>query len=242
MMLPKNCPLDEESGAREEMQEVELERGFQTVGEVAALSHAFAMSEPDQAARLIEDVDLLRAQEYDMLAALLGRAPTSDTLARIAQIEGGSSPLGAAHAALAKAAAEQDPDDLQNEFFGLFIGVGRGELLPYASYYLTGFLNERPLARVREDLGAMGVERAENQYEPEDHIAILFEIMAGLAAGRFPAEPGMEKRFFERHILPWTERFFTDLEDAKSARFYRPVAALGRLFIEIETEAFAMDS
>ena len=225
------------------MREVALEQGFQTAGESVALSHHLAMAQPDdRSARVIDEIDLLRAQEYDLLAGLLGRAPTRDVLARVAAIKGGPGQIGMAHLALATTAAEQDPDALQHEFFALFIGVGRGELLPYASYYLTGFLNERPLARVREDLEHIGVERAENQYEPEDHIAILFEIMAGLAADRFAAEPGAEKRFFERHIQPWAERFFVDLENAKSAHFYRSVGALGRLFMEVEAEAFAMDA
>jgi TorA maturation chaperone TorD/DNA-binding transcriptional regulator YdaS (Cro superfamily) len=188
----------------------------------------------------VDEVDLLRSHEYNLLSLLLGRAPDRDVLARLAALKGDPSPLGLAHIALAEAAASADPDDLQREYFDLFIGVGRGELLPYASYYLTGFLNERPLARVREDLNQLGIERAEAQSEPEDHLAILCEIMAGLAAGRFAAEPGADHRFFERHLKPWAPRFFADLETAKFAKFYRPVGAIGRVFMEIESEAFAM--
>jgi TorA maturation chaperone TorD len=189
----------------------------------------------------IHEIDLLRAHEYNLLAILLGRVPTRDLLGRLIQLRGDQSLLGSAHIALAQAAAAADPDALQREFLDLFVGLGRGELLPYASYYLTGFLNERPLARVREDLGALGIERAPDQREPEDHIAILLEVMAGLASGRFEVDTGAERRFFERHVQPWAERFFADLEAAKSARFYRAVGALGRLFIEIEAAAFAMD-
>jgi TorA maturation chaperone TorD len=190
----------------------------------------------------VDETDLLRSHEYGLLALLLGRAPTRDVLDRLAQLKGDPSPLGLAHIALAEAAAAADPDDLQREFFDLFVGVGRGELLPYASYYLTGFLNERPLARVREDLRRFGIERVEGQFEPEDHVAILCEVMAGLAAGRFEAEPGADGRFFERHLKPWAPRFFADLETAKFARFYKPVGAIGRLFMDIEAEAFAMDA
>ena len=195
--------------------------------------------EPDPA---VDEVDLLRSHEYNLLAVLLGRAPTRPVLDRLAELRGDASPLGLAHIALAEAASAVDPDDLQREFFDLFIGVGRGELLPYASYYLTGFLNERPLARVRGDLQAAGIERAEGQYEPEDHVAILCEIMAGLAAGRFGGEAGADRHFFERHLKPWATRFFVDLETAKFARFYKPVGTIGRLFMEIEAEAFAMDA
>jgi TorA maturation chaperone TorD len=95
---------------------------------------------------------------------------------------------------------------------------------------------------VREDFRRLGIERAEAEREPEDHIAILCEVMSGLADGRFEAEPGAQRRFFERHLKPWAARFFTDLEAARSARFYRAVGAVGRLFMEIEAEAFTMDA
>jgi TorA maturation chaperone TorD len=190
----------------------------------------------------VDDIDLLRSHEYDLLAVLLGRAPTSEVLDRIGTLKGDATPLGLAHLALAEAAAEADPDALQREFFDLFVGIGRGELLPYGSYYLTGFLHERPLASVRGSLSALGIERADNVFEPEDQIAILCEVMAGLAAGRIEAEPGSDRRFFERHLRPWAPRFFVDLETAKSARFYRAVARVGGLFLDIEAEAFAMDA
>jgi TorA maturation chaperone TorD len=198
-----------------------------------------APSPPDLRA---DDIDLLRSQEYDLLAVLLGRAPTREVLERLSALKGDATPLGLAHLALADAAAEADPDALQREFFDLFVGVSRGELLPYGSYYLTGFLHERPLASVRESLSALGIERADNVFEPEDHIAILCEVMAGLAAGRFDTEPGADRRFFERHLRPWAPRFFVDLETAKSANFYRAVARVGGLFMDIEAEAFAMDA
>ncbi|CAO4136580.1 TorD/DmsD family molecular chaperone [Methylorubrum extorquens] len=188
-----------------------------------------------------DEIDLLRAQQYDLLAALLGRAPGSSLLAALAAVKEGDGVLGRQVAALRRAASETDTEAVEREFFALFIGVGRGELLPYASYYLTGFLNERPLARVREDFAALGIERDESMSEPEDHLAILLEVMAGLAAGRFEAEPGMQAHFFARHIEPWADRFFADLEKAKAGRFYRAVGGLGRAFIEIEAEAFAME-
>jgi TorA maturation chaperone TorD len=191
---------------------------------------------------MADELDLLRSHEYNLLAVLLARPPNKDVLERISALRGDTSPLGLAHVALAEHASRADPDQLSREFFDLFVGVGRGELLPYASYYLTGFLNERPLVRVRNDLGLLGIERSESQSEPEDHIAILCEVMAGLAAGRLEAGPGWERRFFERHLKPWASRFFADLETAKHARFYKPVGAVGRLFLEIDAEAFAMEA
>ncbi len=190
----------------------------------------------------IDEIDVLRSHEYNLLAVLLGRAPTGDVLARLAELQGDATPLGLAHIALAEAAAAADPDAMQREFFDLFVGIGRGEFLPYASYYLTGFLYERPLASVRQDLAEIGVERVETMHEPEDHIAILCEIMAGLTGGRFDAAPGADRGFFERHLKPWAPRFFADLETTQRSRFYQAVGRIGGLFMDIEAEAFAMDA
>jgi len=187
-----------------------------------------------------DEIDLARAREYALLSALLARAPDADFLARLARLGGDASPLGVAHAALGQAAASVEAGAIEREYFNLFIGLGRGDLLPYASYYLTGFLNERPLARLRDDLAAFDVERVEGNHEPEDHAATLCEIMAGLAGGRFAAPEGAERRLFEKHMAPWMGRFFADLEHAESAAFYRHVGTLGRLFMDIETEAFAL--
>jgi len=129
---------------------------------------------------------------------------------------------------------------VEREFFDLFIGLGRGELLPYGSFYLSGFLYERPLARLREDLNTLGIERTEKQMEPEDHAGILCEIMAALVSRQFEAPLGSDQKIFEKHMAPWIGRFFADLERAEAARFYRHVGTLGRLFIDIETEAFAL--
>lgn len=187
-----------------------------------------------------DDVDLARMDEYALLATLLARAPDKQLLEKLTEVQGDSTPLGYAHDALAQAALQATPEDLEREYFDLFIGLGHGELLPYGSYYLTGFLHERPLARLRSDLAAIGIVRAEQIHEPEDHIAILCEIMAGLAGQRFSAPEDSERRIFERHLAPWAPRFFADLETASAARFYRHVARVGRVFIEIEKAAFAL--
>jgi TorA maturation chaperone TorD len=194
---------------------------------------------PDGAADL-EEIDAARAQEYALLATLLSRAPDEALLSRIARLPGDASPLGAAHAAVAEAARNADAADVEREYFALFIGLGRGELLPYGSYYQSGFLHDRPLARLREDLAKLSLEHAASQAEPEDHAAILCEVMAGVVSGRFPAAPGSDRLLFEKHLAPWIGRFFADLERAKSAEFYRAVGALGRAFMDIETEAFAL--
>jgi TorA maturation chaperone TorD len=186
------------------------------------------------------EIDVARAQEYALLAAVLLRAPDATLLKRLSNLQGDASPLGLAHIALAQAAGSTTVERVEREFFDLFIGIGRGELLPYGSYYLTGFLNERPLARLREDLGQLGIERTEGNAEPEDHAATLCEIMSGLAGRRFGTPAGSDEKIFDKHLAPWMGRFFADLERAESADFYRAVGSIGRLFMEIETEAFAL--
>jgi TorA maturation chaperone TorD len=195
-------------------------------------------SEQAASADPIDGIDAARAQEYALLATLLSAPPSRRLLDQLAALTGDATPIGRAHAALADAAAVAVPAKVEREYFDLFIGLGRGELLPYASYYLTGFLNERPLSRLRADLARLGIERIANNSEPEDHAAILCEIMSGLADGCFGASPEAQRAFFGNHVSPWMGRLFADMERAGEARFYRAVGALGRAFIEIETEAF----
>ena len=188
----------------------------------------------------IDPIDAARGDQYRFVASLLSSAPSAELLRGIAGLSGDASPMGQAMSNLARLAREGDPAAVASEFFELFIGVGRGELLPYASFYQTGFLNERPLADVRGDLARLGVARAEGRFEPEDHIALLFEVMADLAHGKVAATPEQQQAFFQRHLAPWAGQFFDDLAIAPSASFYRPVAEIGRLIIDIETRAFSL--
>jgi len=209
----------------------------------AATGVARDILRPDLYRRVLgqpDEVETARTREYALLARLLGRAPDAALLRQIAKLRGDATPLGIAHGRLARAADGASEEKIAREFFDLFIGVGRGELLPYGSYYLTGFLNERPLARLREDLRALGIERVETQCEPEDHAAILCEIMAGLIDGQFSAAGDRQRQMFDKHLAPWIGHFFADLAAAEAADFYRHVSAVGRLFIEIETEGFAL--
>jgi TorA maturation chaperone TorD len=189
---------------------------------------------------MVDDVDRARAQEYALLATLLSKSPDAGVIGRLALLRGDASQLGATHSALAKAAAKANADSVKMEYLDLFDALGHGGLLPYASYYLTGSLYGRPLARLRETLQSLGIERTEHHSEPEDHAAILCEIMAALAGGRIPASVKTQREFFEEHLAPWIGRFFADLECAESADFYARVGAVGRTFVGIETEAFTL--
>lgn len=194
------------------------------------------------AAEQIAEEDSLRANVYALLARLLARAPDNATLAALRGLEGDSSDFGASIQTLARAASLQSAEAVADEYFNLFVGVGESELRPYGSYYLTGFLNEKPLADLRQDMRRLGISRADGVSESEDHIAALCEMMAGLITGAFggPATLEQQRAFFDRHLGNWAPRFFADLEAADGASFYMPVGAIGRQFLEIEAQAFAM--
>jgi TorA maturation chaperone TorD len=206
----------------------------------AALDDAPHVSADNAGATMVDEVDQGRAAEYALLATLLWQSPDAGMLERLAALRGDATPLGAAHAALAEAAAKTDAERAKGEYFALFEGLGRGKLLPYASYYLTGSLSGRPLAQLRDSLAGLGIKRAEGHSEPEDHAAILCEIMADLAARRIAAPAEADREFFAKHLAPWMGRFFADLERAGSAYLYARVGTVGRTFMEIETEAFRL--
>lgn len=192
----------------------------------------------------VAEEDRLRADLYNFLGLLLSGPPDQTLLLQTEGLVGDDSPLGQAIATLAKVAKLSKEKTVNSEFNKLFIGLGRGELLPYASYYLTGFLNEKPLARLRDDMNARGLARAENVFEPEDNIASLMEMMGAMIVGRFGGVSTLaqQKDFFNTHIAPWAAHFYTDLEGAKNSIFYASVATVGRRFMEIEAEAFRMSA
>jgi TorA maturation chaperone TorD len=192
----------------------------------------------------IAEEDRLRADLYNFLGVILSGPPDDMLLGQTAGLQGDSTDLGQAVSTLAKMARITKPKTVESEYNRLFIGLGRGELLPYASYYLTGFLNEKPLALLRQDMTAQGLARAQNVFEPEDNIASLMEMMGAMIVGRFgkPADLNTQKTFFNKHIGPWAGHFFSDLEGAKNSVFYAPVGTVGRLFMDVEAEAFRMSA
>ena len=191
----------------------------------------------------IVEEDLLRARLYGLLSGLLSKAPDKKELGSLAQLSGDDTLLGKAISALSRVAAKSQPSSVEDEFDQLFIGVGRGELLPYASYYLTGFLHEKPLAKLRNDMAALGASKSEDVSEPEDHAASVLEIMAGLIDGRFgnPLPIEQQKEFYDTHVASWMKVFFQDLAGASSSVLYATVAEVGLRFLDIESAAFEMD-
>lgn len=191
----------------------------------------------------LAEEDLFRARFYALLSSLLARPPDGDVLASLSAIEGDESPLGQALDALAAAAREADEEAVGDEFTLLFYGQGQGgELLPYASHYLTGLLYERPLAELRRSMAVMGMEKDGLEGEPEDHIACVLEIMHALIVTPDGGESCLRKQkdFFTTHLFPWAGAFFSDLQTARAAVFYRSVGRLGEVFTAIESEGFGM--
>jgi TorA maturation chaperone TorD len=184
----------------------------------------------------------LRANTYALLAVLLREPPGAEALGKLAALEPDDSEMGRALGALAGAAREASVEDIDDEFHDLFVGVGESELKPYGSYYLTGFMYEKPLAKLRAEMAALGLGRADDVPEPEDHAAALCEAMCALITGEFgaPETLARQRAFFDTHIAPWFGRFFEDMETSPSARFYRPLGTVGRLFMRIETQSFEM--
>lgn len=194
-------------------------------------------------AEALADEDRARANAYSLLAALLVRPPSAELLQALQAIESDDNqagPMRAAWAMLKQSAAQATSAEVGGEYQELFIGVGRGELMPYGSWYLTGFLMEKPLAELRVDLARLGFERQDAVHEPEDHVAALCEVMSLIIASGAEMPFEHQRDFFSKHIAPWMGRFFSDLAGAKSARFYRAVGVLGDQFMEIERTYMAM--
>ena len=196
----------------------------------------------ETARSLVSDEDALRAHWYGLLAHFLARPPKAESLEIARELTGDDTPLGRSVTAFAAAAKVATVESADDEYHKLFYGVGRGELVPHGSYYLTGFLNEKPLADLRDDLAKLGVARADDVKEPEDHIAALCDVMAGMIRGDFGPACHLERQaeFFDKHIAPWAEKFFEDLEGAKASVLYMPLGSIGRQFVEIEGESFRM--
>jgi len=183
----------------------------------------------------LAEEERLRMNTYSLLARLLYAIPDAALLRRLGQIEAApaaANPLERSWQRLKSVAEQAQVSELDDEFHDLFIGVGRGELVPYGSWYQTGFLMDRPLAALRGDLQRLGIERKQDIREPEDHAAALCESMALLIQSDTPV--ALQQRFYNAHLGTWLKRFFLDLNTARSARFYKAVGQLGAAFMALE--------
>jgi TorA maturation chaperone TorD len=192
---------------------------------------------------IVDNEDQLRADMYSFLASLLRIEPNAQLVNQLTNLESDDSPIGKAIKTLSKLSSSLDLPTIRDEYVRIFVGVGRGEILPFASYYLTGFLKDKPLAKLRNDMKEIGIELADNVKEPEDHIASLFDMMAGLILGKFNKKfsIGEQRDFFNKHLGPWVDLLMRDIESSKIAVFYSPIGTIGREFMEIERSSFSMD-
>jgi TorA maturation chaperone TorD len=199
---------------------------------------------PTAADGALEDEQRYRAGAYGLLAALLRAVPDQMLLDHVValspQSDAEADALAEAMASLADAARSYSPAQIEDEYHNLFIGIGKGEVVPYGSWYLTGYLMEQPLSDLRDDLRALGFERSADTHEPEDHAAAIFEVFSVMIADT--SSLAEQKRFFDSHMKTWLERFFADLGNARSADFYKPVAQFGAAFIKLELAYLSMRS
>jgi TorA maturation chaperone TorD len=193
---------------------------------------------------MIDNEQRYRAAAYGLLAALLRASPDQALLDHLGNLspDGDAEPdeLTQAMSELADVAGKVDPDQLEDEYNALFIGIGKGEVVPFGSWYMTGFLMEQPLSDLRNDLQVLGFERDANTREPEDHAGAIFEVFSVMISDDFSLD--QQQDFFEKHMQPWLKLFFADLGKARSAQFYKPVAHFGAAFIELEQTYLSMRS
>ncbi|QEA40008.1 molecular chaperone TorD family protein [Pistricoccus aurantiacus] len=188
-----------------------------------------------------DDERALRADIYRLLGALLLAAPDVDLLDWLGglEIEEDDSPLALHWQALARAAANSNPDALTQAHFGHLVGVIQGDVVPYASWYWNGRLMDEPLIVLRRDLRRLGIARAAHSNDPEDHLAALCEVMALLIESASETVNKSEATFFLRHIAPWAERCMADLARVETP-FYACLGELGQHFFALERERLVL--
>lgn len=190
------------------------------------------------------DEETARAEIYGLLAQLFYQVPSPDLLAQLrvavtdAPVAGGF--LEEPWRQLVAASRVSNDADIASEYNQLFGGVGKPEIYLYASHYVSGFLNDKPVARLREDLAALGLERDDSMSETEDHFACLCEVMRYLIAGDDVAVSNLtqQREFFAKHVQPWTQEMLDVILKHPRAQFFAQLAAFTQAFLNIETQGF----
>lgn len=188
--------------------------------------------------------EIARAELYGLLARLWLAPPDAALLQQFnvavteAPEPGGY--LEAPWQALVAATRETDEEAAALEFAALFQGVGKPEVFAYGSYFLAGFMNEKPLAQLRSDLAALGLTRDETQLETEDHIAYVFEVMRYLIAGDDAGVSNLEqqRRFFRNHVQTWVDQLCDAVNEQPAAKLWRAIAVMTKAFVVVEAQAF----
>lgn len=194
---------------------------------------------------LEDQTQLVRASVYELLGRLLAREPdeaTIQSLRDIGDVDASEGPVAMGWQLMKQAANKTDVHAIREEYFSLLIGVGRGELVPFGSWYITGFLMEKPVAVLRSDLKRLGIERQSGVVESEDHIAALCDAMALIIRNSEEISFETQRAFFNDHLEPWVQRFFSDMQNAQTAHFYRSVGFFGESFFDFEHQLLQMQS
>jgi len=186
---------------------------------------------------MTEDEEFARAELYGFLSQLFYAPPSQQVLDLIADSDvEGEGVLANAWRSLQRASGKTDADRARDEYEALFIGVGKPDVMLYGSFYLSGFLMEKPLAELRSDLARLGLERVDEMPESEDHFAALCDAMRVLHGSI-----ATQKEFFRAHIQPWAGQMLGAVEAHPKAAYYRAVAGLARNFVEVESQAFDIE-
>lgn len=198
---------------------------------------------------LHDEAQTMRAAVYELLGNLMAGPPDEQMLSRLRHIgtadnsdEPEDTRLAMGWQLMKQASIKADTAALTDEYFALLLGVGRGELVPFGSWYMTGFLMEKPVAVLRSDLAGLGIERQKGVVESEDHIAALCDAMALIIRNAHEISLTTQQHFFNDHLAPWVGRFFNDMQNANSAHFYRSVGFFGESFFEFEQQLLDMQS
>ncbi len=192
------------------------------------------------------DEETARAEVYGLLAALYYAAPSAELhenlRVAVTEAPAAGALLEGPWGELVAAAREQSLENIVQEYDALFGGVGKPELYLFGSHYLSGFLNEKPLAALRTDIAALGLGRDEVTPETEDHVAYLCEVMRYLIAGDDVAVANLtrQREFFARHVQTWLPMMCEAIMQHPKARFYRALAAFTQAFISVEAQGFDM--
>ena len=192
------------------------------------------------------DEETARAELYGVLALLYYAAPSPELITRLSAAATEAPAAGALleepWRVLVGMARSLPVGAIAQEFDALFGGIGKPEVYLYGSHFLSGFLNEKPLARLRTDLAALGLARDDAMSETEDHVACLCEVMRYLIAGDDVAVANLsrQREFFSQHLQPWVGRMCADIEQHPRARFYAALAGLTRAFMDVEAQGFDM--
>lgn len=201
----------------------------------------------DKQEDLIAGEDWARADFYALLAQLYSGKVTDEFLARFRSMEWDqldrTSPLGFEFGELVRAVAQTDASHINQEYMDAFIGVGKPDVMLFGSYYIAGFLHEKPLVDLRDDLIKLGLTRDDSMVETEDHIGFLMEVMRYLILEDSPPIPVAEQQaFFQKHIAPWYATMTDAIEASGNTDFFKTVGRLTHVFLDIETQSFDFES